>query len=304
MVRPPVADIRRAIRFALKEDLPFGDVTTTALFPSPIPSLARIVAQQSLVVAGLAAAVRTFQAVDPSLVFSIHRQDGEGAHDGDCLLQIEGDGRSILKAERVALNFLQHLSGIATLTRRFCNAVSEYPVTILDTRKTTPGLRALQKWAVLLGGGTNHRRSLSDGILIKDNHLALLKQSTLPVKTACRRAKANVPHAMKVIVEVESLADVGDALAGRADVILLDNMTPATVRKAVRRIKGRTLVEVSGGITLKNVQAMAAAGPDRISIGALTHSAPAAALSLVLEPLNRLRGPSRLRKSHVGTRER
>jgi nicotinate-nucleotide pyrophosphorylase (carboxylating) len=287
MVRPPVADIRRAIRLAIHEDLPLGDVTTAALFPSPTPALARIVAQQSLVVAGLAAAVRTFQTVDPSLVLSLHRQDGERAQDGDCLLQIEGDGRSILKAERVALNFLQHLSGIATLTRRFCNAVRGYPVTILDTRKTIPGLRALQKWAVLLGGGTNHRRSLSDTILIKDNHLALLTHTSMPVRTACRKAKANASHNMNVIVEVESLADVRQALAGRADIILLDNMNPATVRQAIRLIKGRALVEVSGGVTLRNVRAMAAAGPDRISIGALTHSAPAATLSLVLEPRRR-----------------
>ena len=289
MVKPPVADIRRAIRRALHEDLPNGDVTTAALFPSPTPALARIVAQQSLVVAGLAAAVRTFQTVDASLVLSIHRQDGECANDGDCLLKIEGDGRSILKAERVALNFLQHLSGIATLTRRFCDAVHEYPVTILDTRKTIPGIRALQKWAVLLGGGTNHRQSLSDAVLIKDNHLALLDQTTMPVRTACRKAKATTSRSMNVIVEVESLADVRQALAGRADIILLDNMNSATVRQAIRLIKRRALVEVSGGITLKNVRAMAAAGPDRISIGALTHSAPAATLSLVLEPRKRLR---------------
>lgn len=284
MIRPPVADIQRAIRRALQEDLPPDDVTTAALFPSPTPALARIVAQQSLVVAGLAAAVRTFRTVDASLVFSIHRQDGERAKDGDCLLQIEGDGRSIMKAERVALNFLQHLSGIATLTRRFCDAVRGYPVTILDTRKTIPGFRALQKWAVRLGGGTNHRQSLSDAVLIKDNHLALLNRTTMPVRTACRKAKANAPRSMKIIVEVESLADVRQAVAGRADIILLDNMNPATVRQAIRLIKGRALVEVSGGITLKNVRAMAAAGPDRISIGALTHSAPAATLSLVLEP--------------------
>jgi nicotinate-nucleotide pyrophosphorylase (carboxylating) len=289
MIRPPVADIQRAIRLALQEDLPLGDVTTATLFPSPTPALARIVAQQSLVVAGLAVAVRTFRTVDASLVLSIHRQDGEHAKDGDCLLQIEGDGRSILKAERVALNFLQHLSGIATLTRRFCDAARGYPVTILDTRKTIPGLRALQKWAVRLGGGTNHRQSLSDAVLIKDNHLALLNQTTMPVRTACRKAKANAPRSMKIIVEAESLADVRQAVAGRADIILLDNMNPASVRQAIRLIKGRALVEVSGGITLKNVRAMAAAGPDRISIGALTHSAPAATLSLVLEPRNRLR---------------
>ena len=286
MVRAPVADIRRAIRLALQEDLPRGDVTTAALFPSPVPALARIVAQQSLVVAGLAAVAQTFRSVDASLVFSLHREDGERAQEGECLLQIEGDGRSILKAERVALNFLQHLSGIATLTRRFCDAVRGYPVIILDTRKTLPGLRTLQKWAVLLGGGTNHRRSLSDAVLIKDNHLALLNHTTMPIQTACRKVKTNAPHGRSMIVEVESLAEVREAVAGGADIILLDNMKPATVRQAIRLIKGRALVEVSGGITLKNVRAMAAAGPDRISIGALTHSAPAATLSLILEPLN------------------
>ncbi len=285
MVAPPLADIRRAIRLALQEDLPLGDVTTAALFSSPTPALARIVAQQSLVIAGLTAAVHTFRTVDASLVLTIHCQDGERAQDGDCLLQIEGDGRSILKAERVALNFLQHLSGIATLTRRFCDAVRGYPVTILDTRKTIPGLRALQKWAVRLGGGTNHRQSLSDAVLIKDNHLALLHHTTTPIRTACRKVKANASRSMNMIVEVESLADVRQALAGRADIILLDNMTPTMVGHAIKLIKKRTLVEVSGGITLKNVRAMAAAGPDRISIGALTHSAPAATLSLELEPL-------------------
>ncbi len=287
MVKPPVADIRRAVRLALQEDLPRNDVTTDVLFPTPTPARARIIAQQSLVIAGLAAAVRTFEAVDASLVLSLHRQDGECAQDGDCLLQIEGDGRSILKAERVALNFLQHLSGVATLTRQFCDAVHGYPVTILDTRKTIPGLRALQKWAVVLGGGTNHRRSLSDGVLIKDNHLVLLNHTTTPILTACRKAKANAPRGMKMIVEVESLAEVRQAIAGQADIILLDNMNSATARQAIRLIKGRALVEVSGGITLKNVRAMAAAGPDRISIGALTHSAPAATLSLVFEPRRR-----------------
>lgn len=287
MIRPPVADIRRAIRLALQEDRPFDDVTTAALFPSSTPAIARIIAQQSLVVAGLAAAVRTFHTVDKSLVLSVHRQDGKRAQEGDCLLRIEGDGRSILKAERVALNFLQHLSGVATLTRRFCDAVRMYPVTILDTRKTIPGLRALQKWAVRLGGGMNHRRSLSDGVLIKDNHLALLSHTATPVRTACCQAKATAPRNTNIIVEVESLADVRQALAGEADIILLDNMNPATVRHAIRLIKGRALVEVSGGITLKNVRAMAAAGPDRISIGALTHSAPGVTVSLVLEPQTR-----------------
>lgn len=293
MVRPPVADIRRAVRLALQEDLPLDDVTTVALFPSPAPARARIVAQQSLVVAGLAAAIQTFRTVDASLVLSLHRLDGERAQEGDCLLQIEGDGRSILKAERVALNFLQHLSGIATLTRRFCDAVRGYPVTILDTRKTIPGLRALQKWAVLLGGGTNHRRSLSDGVLIKDNHLALFTHTTMPIRTACRKAKTHVARSMNIIVEVESLSEVRQAIAEKADIILLDNMNPETVHQAIRLIKGRAFVEVSGGITLKNVRAMAEAGPNRISIGALTHSAPAATLSLVLEPRGQSRKSSR-----------
>ena len=287
MVALPAADIRRAVRMGLEEDLAQGDVTTTALFSEPTPARARIIAQQPLVVAGMAAAIQTFIAVDASLKLTPSRRDGSHAKNGDVLLRIEGDGRSILMAERVALNFLQHLSGIATLTRRFCDAARGYPVAILDTRKTIPGLRALQKWAVLLGGGTNHRRSLSDAVLIKDNHLALLNQATMPVRTACRKAKANAPRGMNVIVEVESLADVRQAVAGRADIILLDNMNPATVRQAIRLIRGRALVEVSGGITLKNVRAMAAAGPDRISIGALTHSAPGATLSLVLEPLTR-----------------
>jgi nicotinate-nucleotide pyrophosphorylase (carboxylating) len=233
-------------------------------------------------------AVQTFLAVDPSLVLTVLKKDGSRARKGDTLLRLEGDGRSILTAERVALNFLQHLSGIATLTSRFRQAVPGGRVQILDTRKTLPGWRALQKWAVALGGGTNHRRSLADGVLIKDNHLNLLSRNS-PVSHACRLAKQKGRSRMPVIVEVESLAHVKEALAGQADIILLDNMTPAMIRNAVRLIKGRALVEVSGGVTLKNIRAIAAAGPDRISIGALTHSAPAAALTLDLERAGRSR---------------
>ena len=175
MVALPAVDIRRAVRMGLEEDLAQGDITTTALFSEPTPARAKIIAQQSLVVAGMAAAIQTFIAVDASLTLTPSRRDGSHAKNGDVLLQIEGDGRSILMAERVALNFLQYLSGIATLTSRFCHAVHGYPVDIMDTRKTLPGWRAIQKWAVSLGGGTNHRVSLGDGILIKDNHLALMK---------------------------------------------------------------------------------------------------------------------------------
>jgi nicotinate-nucleotide pyrophosphorylase (carboxylating) len=280
----PAAEIRRAVRQALEEDAGAGDVTTSALFPEKVPARGRIIAQQDLIVAGMAPAVQTFFAVDPSLALTVVKKDGARARAGETLLGITGDGRSILTAERVALNFLQHLSGIATLTGQFRHAVRGYPVAILDTRKTIPGWRAIQKWAVALGGGTNHRFSLADGVLVKDNHLCLLPPNTA-VRDACHLVKSRVKSRMPVIVEVESLRDVAEALAGQADVILLDNMTPAMIKKAVRMIDKRALVEVSGGVTLHNVRAMAAAGPDRISIGALTHSAPAAAMTLELEPV-------------------
>jgi nicotinate-nucleotide pyrophosphorylase (carboxylating) len=288
VIRLPAADIRRAVRQGLQEDVGQGDVTTSTLFPSAIPARADLIAQQPLIVAGMAAAVQTFVMVDPSLNLTVLRKDGSQAKKGDAVLHIEGDGRSILMAERVALNFLQHLSGVATLTQRFCQAVRGYRVAILDTRKTLPGWRALQKWAVVLGGGTNHRHSLGDGILIKDNHLRLLDQKEA-VHTATQLAKTRAPARMQTICEVETLDEVSQALVAKADIILLDNMTPAMVKKAVRLIKKRALVEVSGGINLKNVRAMAAAGADRISIGALTHSAPAAKVSLELEPSRKSR---------------
>jgi nicotinate-nucleotide pyrophosphorylase (carboxylating) len=284
MARLPAAEIRRAVRLGLEEDLSQGDVTTSALFSKPVPAHATIVAQQSLIVAGMAAAVQTFFMVDPTLTVTVMRHDGEPAKNGEPILRIVGDGRSILQAERVALNFLQHLSGIATLTNCFCRAVAGHTTKILDTRKTLPGWRALQKWAVALGGGINHRMSLSDGILVKDNHLALLRSRKQTVRSACQLASATTTGSMPIIIEAESLSEVRQALAGKADIILLDNMTPALVRRSVTLINGRATVEVSGGITLKTVRAMAAAGADRISIGALTHSAPAASLSLVLSP--------------------
>ena len=293
MATLPAADIRRAVRQGLEEDLAQGDATTASLFSSRVPARAEIIAQQPLVVAGMAAAVQTFLMVDPSLRLSLSKRDGDRARNGEPLLEIAGDGRSILKSERVALNFLQHLSGIATLTQQFCRAVRGYPVSILDTRKTLPGWRALQKWAVSLGGGVNHRRSLSDGILIKDNHLTLLSRNRRPVQQACRLAHAHRSSALPIIVEVESLSEVRQALAGKPDIILLDNMAPDLVKRAVALIKKQALVEVSGGITLKNVRAMAAAGVDRISIGALTHSAPAATVSLVVT----LARPSRHRRA-------
>lgn len=287
MVALPAADIRRAVRLGIAEDLSQGDITTSALFSTRIQARARIVAQEDLIVAGMTPAVQTFLAVDPSLKLSVVKRDGTAARSGEVLITITGDGRSILMAERVALNFLQHLSGIATLTRRFCRAVQGYPARIMDTRKTLPGWRAIQKWAVALGGGINHRKSLGDGLLVKDNHLALLGVKREPVLRACLAVKSGSRDARPLIVEVESLRDVKEALRGNAEIILLDNMTVTDVRKAVRLIDGRALVEISGGITLKNVRAMAATGADRISIGALTHSAPAATLTLELKAVSR-----------------
>ena len=276
--------VHDAVMRAVQEDAPFGDATTSALFPDPVPASAVILAKQRLIVAGLAVAIQTFREVDAALTMTEHVPDGSEVQAGTAILTIAGDARSILRAERVALNFLQHLSGIATLTSAYCDAIRGYRAKILDTRKTLPGLRALEKWAVSLGGGTNHRFSLSDGLMIKDNHIALLARAGLSLAEGCRLARERAPHRLRMIVEVDAPEQIPMALDGGADVILLDNMIPADVRRAVDLIKGRALVEVSGGITLATVRDYAAAGADFISIGALTHSAPAADISLDLTP--------------------
>ena len=277
---PPNQEIRAAVRLALAEDLALGDATTTALFPGPMRAKGTIVAHEPLVIAGITVAREVFAQIDPAIMVIRAVDDGSRAGTNATVLTVEGDARSLLMAERVALNFLQRLSGIATLTARFCQATKGYPTRILDTRKTTPGLRALEKWAVRLGGGQNHRHSLGDGILIKDNHLALLRARGHSVTDACRLARERGAHGMRIIVEAQSLSQVREALTGSADVVLLDNMTPAQVREAVGVIKGRALIEVSGGITLDIAGEMAASGADYVSIGALTHSAPAANLSM------------------------
>jgi len=276
-------NIRDIVARALAEDLGAGDVTTQALFPESVPAVGTIVVEErdGLVIAGLAVAVEVFRQVDASLTCSPNVADGDFVPQGTTALTVTGDGRSILKSERVALNFLQRLSGIATLTAKFCEAVKGTRARILDTRKTTPGLRALEKLAVTLGGGHNHRHSLADGILIKDNHLALAGGD---VARACRLVRERAPHGLKIEVEVRTLEDVRAALDGGADIILLDNMDVPSIRKAVEEIKGRALVEVSGGVSLATVREIAAAGPDYISVGALTHSAPAANLSMDIIP--------------------
>jgi nicotinate-nucleotide pyrophosphorylase (carboxylating) len=288
----PWGQIRDAVRNALVEDTALGDVTTAALFPEPIHARASIVARQALTVAGITIARHVFAEVDPAVEIIRCLQDGTDVLPGRTVLVAEGDARSLLMTERVALNFLQRLSGIATLTARFRDAVGGYKTAILDTRKTTPGLRAIEKWAVRLGGGLNHRQSLGDGILIKDNHLEVLRAQGITVAQACRLARERGPHGLRVIVEAQSLNQVRAILPGEADVILLDNMSAAQVREAIGLIKGRALVEVSGGITLENARDMAATGADYLSIGALTHSAPAADLSMDVAVI----GPRRARK--------
>ena len=289
---PPWQQIRTAVRTALEEDTALGDVTTSALFSKPVHAKATIIAEQpeGLIVAGLTVSLEVFSQVDPTLECASLLKDGDRAVRGSAILEVTGDGRSMLKAERVALNFLQRLSGIATLTAKFCETVTGYRVKIVDTRKTTPGLRMLEKWAVTLGGGHNHRQNLSDGILIKDNHLALAGRD---IARACRLARERAPHGLKIEVEAQTLDEVRAALDGGADIILLDNMDLPSIRKAMDLIKGRALVEVSGGVTLANVREIAAVGPDLISIGALTHSAPAANLSMDIVPARSRRSKKR-----------
>lgn len=289
----PPSELRPPIRAALREDLAHGDATTAALFPSALPAQAVIRAKQPMTVAGVAVARMVFREVDPRLTIRSAVRDGSSLRAGATVMMIRGDARSLLKAERVALNFLQRMSGIATLTARFVAAVRGTRAKILDTRKTAPGLRIFDKWAVRLGGGTNHRFSLSDGILIKDNHLAVLQDHRMDAGLACCRARERSPRRLRITVEAESLDQVRAALFGRPDVILLDNMSPARVKAAVAIIDGRALVEVSGGMTLAKVRRMAAAGADFISVGSLTHSVPAADLSMDVTPLR----PNRRRRA-------
>lgn len=268
---------------ALQEDLPTGDITTNSLIPSSIQTQATITAKSGGTVAGAFLVQRVYGQVDPSVVVTMLVPDGTPVEKGTNVMRLQGPARSILSGERVALNFLQHLSGIATLTGQFCQAVEGFSVTVLDTRKTMPGFRLLEKWAVQQGGGTNHRMSLSDGILIKDNHLAILRKHGTDLSQACHLAKSKAPDGMRVWVEVESLDQIPFALAGHADIILLDNMNLTQIQEAVRVIHGRALTEVSGGVHLGNIRDIAATGIDYISIGSLTHSAPAMDFSLTIE---------------------
>lgn len=282
---PPHFQIRQIVQTALEEDLGFGDLTSSVLLSNSMLAKAQIIANEAMVVAGLAIVQEVFHQIDDSLKLRFHQRDGNWVKANTRLLTITGNARSLLQAERVALNFLQRLSGISTITRQFCDAVRKHPIKITDTRKTTPGLRALEKWAVRLGGGYNHRFSLHDGILIKDNHLMVLAANNISLKEACKLARQQAPHGLRISVEVETIDQVRQAIQGKADIILLDNMSPAKIRQAVSTIESQALIEISGGITLRNIQDVAMPGIDIISIGALTHSAPAMDVSLDIIPL-------------------
>ena len=282
----PPFELESLVKAALKEDAPHGDVTTHMLLEPSLQAQAHVVAKQDLTLAGVAVLRTVYQALDPAVVVTSTFDDGATLEEGQTFAILQGPAHSILGGERVALNFLQHLSGIATLTARFKAEIRQYPTVLVDTRKTIPGLRRLEKWAVALGGGTNHRMTLSDGVLIKDNHLVLLEAQGTTIREACRKARERLSRQFRICVEVENLKHIEQALDGGADMLLLDNMPPALVREAVDLIKGKAHIEVSGGVTLENVREYAATGVDSISIGALTHSAPAVDISLDVLPVS------------------
>lgn len=268
---------------ALAEDLVKGDVTTDALIPADRRGTGLIVAKTEGILAGINIAKQVFHRVDPELKVEVLLEDGAGVKPGSKVANVSGSIASILAAERVALNFLQRLSGIASETKRYVEAVKGLPVRIMDTRKTTPGLRSLEKHAVKVGGGENHRMNLGDGMLIKDNHLAALRSQGLNIKQIVARARQNSPQRLPVEVEVATASEALEAAEAGVDIVMLDNMSLEDMRKAVKSIHGRVLVEASGGITLDNVRAVAETGVDFISIGALTHSVTALDISLELE---------------------
>ena len=262
------------IAAALKEDIGQGDITTDFFVPETLHATGRIIAREKAIVAGAAAAADVFRQVDPSIEVRIIRADGTEVAAGDVIIEVRGLARSILKAERVALNFLQHLCGIATLTRQFVDAVGNSSVKILDTRKTTPGLRALEKAAVVAGGGGNHRFGLYDMVLVKDNHLATFEGLT-SLAGRIRQLRQERPN-IRIELEADDLEQVRAFIElDGIDVILLDNMTPAQIREAIALRRDSIKFEASGGVTLKNVNRIAATGVDYISIGSLTHAARA-----------------------------
>lgn len=276
--------IDNIIDLALAEDISHGDMTSEALIPPELQGKASILVKAKGILAGGEIAKRVFIRVDTSLEVQMLINDGNKVKAGDIAATISGRVLSILKAERTALNFLQRLSGIASQTAKYIAETHGFAVNITDTRKTTPGLRLLEKYAVRLGGGQNHRFHLGDGILIKDNHLAALRALGMSLKDIVAKAKQNAPQELKVEVEVKTVQEALDAADAGADIIMLDNMSPDEMRRVVSLLPSQVKTEASGGITLENIQAVAMSGVDVISIGALTHSSKALDISLELEP--------------------
>jgi nicotinate-nucleotide pyrophosphorylase (carboxylating) len=270
--------VARLIVMALEEDLGRGDVTTLATIPPDCTAQGKITAKSDLTIAGLPLVEQILKVVDPTAGVQVLAVEGSAVKTGEVVTELWGNAVALLSAERTLLNFLQHLSGVATLTRRFVDAVAGTRCKIIDTRKTLPGFRLLDKYAVTQGGGMNHRMGLDDGILIKDNHIAVCGG----VRAALHQARSRASALLRIEVECTTLAEVEEALEAHADIILLDNMTTQQMREAVRLVSGQALLEASGNMSLDRVREVAETGVDFISVGALTHSAPAVDLSMAL----------------------
>lgn len=268
--------IDKIIEQALLEDIGTGDITTESIIPSNLKAKGIIKTSEEGVVAGLDIVFLVFIKLDSEICFQPKIKDGNKILPGEILGEITGPARTILKGERVALNFLQRMSGIATITSKFCQQVKDFPVRVFDTRKTTPGLRILEKYAVRMGGGHNHRFGLYDAVLIKDNHIAVAGG----IKSAVNSVRKQISHTAKIEVEVENLSQLQEALKVQVDTIMLDNMDLETMKEAVKMVKGEALIEASGGITLEKVREIAQTGVDLISVGALTHSVKSLDISM------------------------
>lgn len=268
--------IDKIIKDALIEDMPYGDITTDLLIPQESTSNAVLLAKENGILCGIDVAKRVFEILDGNIKFEKLKADGEFINKGDVLAKIDGSTRAILKGERLALNLLQRMSGIATFTNMLAQKIKGYKATVTDTRKTIPLLRMLDKYAVFVGGGKNHRYSLSDAVLIKDNHIKAVGS----ISEAIKRAKENVPHTMKVEIEVRNMQEFEEALLSGADIIMLDHFTVDEMKKAVEKAGGRVLIEASGNINIDNIEEIAKTGIDIISVGSITHSVKSLDISL------------------------
>jgi nicotinate-nucleotide pyrophosphorylase (carboxylating) len=271
-----LSSIDRIISSALEEDLGSGDITTSAIIDPAEKGKARALAKEEIILAGIDVFSKVFSRLDPEIAVKFHSHDGDIVQSGKDICIVEGPLRGILSGERTALNFLQHLSGIATITRKYVEKTAPYDVRVVDTRKTTPGLRLLEKYAVTMGGGFNHRFGLFDGILIKDNHIAIAGS----ISEAVEKMKAKTPHALRIEVEVDDIKDIEEAITAGADAILLDNMSPKELREAVSIAGGRVLLEASGGVALESVEEIAKTRINFVSVGSITHSARSVDISL------------------------